>query len=363
MLNRFAQLSASEKRLSTVVAGLLGAALVMLIAFRCIDALDTLDATIEGQEIALMEFTKYASFAGPVEQAFDTMAKQHSSEWTQEQIHDRLRVEIARLSLRQVPQENTPIPAVSKPGDLLVDIRSWPVGALDDSGEGYRTYQINFRTEPTSIQNIAIFLERLQQSPQALRVNFLELTRQPMSTEVTAAFRVTRTVIGDEGAPLPKGAQDRPAGPAKNLARNADFAQWNAQDTTPPEWSAANATLAAELDLVAQGGAAVSIRAQGPSAEFYQVQQLEGGKSYEVQFDAKSSGAARMRVVSESTGAALPGEAPLTAGPGAYHYRFRFTVPGDNGVVVAMRVPCIVLEDQGAVLAIDNVAIEEFRAP
>lgn len=360
MMDRLNKLSKSEKRLAALVVVLLGLAAAMVATFRCLDALDTLDATIESQQLALIEATKDAALAGPVEAAFETMAKQHSSQWTQEQIHDRLRVEIARLSLRDVPQEGAPIPAVTQPGALLVDIRSWPLGALDDSGEGYRTYQINFRTEPTSIQNIAVFLERLQQSPQALRVDGLELTRQPLSTEVTAAFRVTRTVIGSANAPRSKVAE-ADKGP-KNLARNADFAMWNEEKAQAFEWTASNASLARERNFVAIGDTALAVNTQAPNAEFYQVQLLKGGATYDVQFNAKVSGAARMRVVDERTGAPLQGDAPLTPGPTAYRYRYRFTVPGQDGTRVSMRVPAILLETPGTVLEINNVSIEEYRA-
>ena len=360
MLNRFAQLSASEKRLSIAVAVLLCAAIIMLIAFRCVDALSTLDATIASQESALLEFSKFAGLAGPVDKAYDAMAKQHSSEWTQEQIHDRLRVEIARLSLRQTPPEDTPIPAVSKPGDLLVDIRSWPVGALDDSGEGYRTYQIKFHAEPTAIQNVAMFLERLQQSPQALRVDYLELTRQPLSTAVTADVRVTRTVIGEGASPQPKVAEAvKPAAPT-NLVVNADFAQWDPQDSSAPGWTATNASLAAEKDLVADGDTALSVHANGANAELYQTLHLRAGTTYEIGFVAKASGPAQLRIFNESTGSPLRGDAALVPSPVGQRYRYRFTVPGDKGAEVTMRAPSFVIEQSGAVLVVGSISLQEI---
>src|SRR5262245_37809648 len=147
MLKRLEQLSASEKRLSLIVAVLLIAAIVFFAVIQARDTLAQLDETIASQQLALMGLWRDAAMAEPVNKAYTAMAQQHSSEWTQEQIHDRLRVEIARLSLRQVPTADAALPAATRPGDLLVDIRSWPVGALDDSGEGFRTYQINFRTE------------------------------------------------------------------------------------------------------------------------------------------------------------------------------------------------------------------------
>ncbi|MBM3290259.1 MAG: hypothetical protein FJY92_08925 [Candidatus Hydrogenedentes bacterium] len=355
MTDRFAKLSANEKRLSMMVAALVVVAMVLFIGLRCKDALDLLDETIASQELALIDFAHYAALAGPVDEAYGAMAQQHSSEWTQEEIHDRLRTEIARLSLRDAP-------AASKPGELLVDIRSWPVGALDDSGEDYRTYQIKFRTEPAHINNLAQFLERLQQSPQALRVDYLELLRQPQSTVVTADLRVTRTVIGKGAAPAPPDAQ--PAAPVEpprtgNLLTNAGFAEWDAQASSAPGWSANDATLSTEEELANGGGTALSVQAQGANAELYQVQDLRAGATYTVSFVARSSGAAHMRIVDESTGVALQGAAPLVAGPAAYRYRFQFTAPGTGDTPVAMRAPSIVIADSGGVLVIDDVVLEE----
>lgn len=362
MLKRFAQLSPSEKRLSAVVAVLFVAAIVMVIGFRCMDALQSLDETIASQELLLLDYSRYATLAGPVDEAYNAIAKQHSSEWTQEQIHDRLRTEIARLSLRRIPDEGTALPAVQNPGDLLVDIRAWPIGALDDSGEGYRTYQINFRTEPTSIQNIATFLERLQQSPQALRVEGLELTRQPLSTEVTAAFRVARTVIGEGATPQAVVAQETSESPKGNLIENADFAQWDAQTSSAPGWNVSQAALTLDRDIVAGGDNALVVHAQGADAEVYQDHQLLGGSTYELTFVAKASGTVRLRIVNSTTGEAIGGDAPLQVGETGYQYRYRFTAPGDKGAKVLIRLPLFAIEQSGATLVLDNVSVQEANA-
>ncbi|MCC6796335.1 MAG: hypothetical protein IT366_14530 [Candidatus Hydrogenedentes bacterium] len=364
MLKRFAKLSPSEKRLSVIVAVLFILAIAMVIGFRCMDALQLLDETIASQELLLLDDSRYSALAGPVDEAYDAIAKQHSSEWTQEQIHDRLRTEIARLSLRRVPDEGTALPAVQNPGDLLVDIRAWPMGALDDSGEGFRTYQINFRTEPTSIQNIATFLERLQQSPQALRVEGLELTRQPLSTEVTAAFRVARTVIGEgKGAsPAPAVAQETSEKPTGNLIENADFAQWDAQTSSAPGWNVSQAALTLEKDIVAGGDNALAVHAQGANAELYQDRQLVGGATYEVTFVAKASGAVRLRILNSLSGEAIGGDVQLQQGATGYQYRYRFTAPGEAGAKVSIRLPMFVIEQSGATLVLDNVSVQEASA-
>jgi hypothetical protein len=204
-----------------------------------------------------------------------------------------------------------------------------------------------------------MFLERLQQSPQALRVDSLELTRQPLSTEVTAAFRVTRTVIGGGNVPRPKVAKSEAPAASTNLIENADFAQWNAQDSSAPGWQVANATLSAEHDLVEGGDVALGVHAQGANAELYQVKSLRAGTTYEIAFIARASGAAQVRIVNDATGQALAGDAPLVVAPGGYQYRYRFTAPGNGGEAIAMRVPSFVIADSGGSLVLDNVVLQE----
>ena len=361
MTKYFSSLSPSERKLSIAVVLLVAVSFVLIVAFRCLDVLDTMDATIESQEEALLQFTQQAALVEPVERAFESMAAQHSSQWTQEEIHDRLRVEITRLSLRQVPAENAPLPAAANRGETLVEIRAMPVGALEDSGEGYRSYQISFRTEPTSIQNIALFLQRLQQSPQALRVDSLELTRQPASTDVSASFRVTRTVIGDAASPQPVVASREETTPKenKNFVRNPGFEQWDGEKSLAPEWTAAGASLTSVNKDVTEGAAALKVSATGPDAHFYQVQHLQAGKTYDLQFDAIASGDILLEVVPDTGGAALEGASTLEQGQTPHRYHFVFTAPGAAGSPIALRVPSLALKNQGASVQIDNVVLKE----
>lgn len=352
-------LSASERRLAVVTAVLLAAFAVFLVVNRCLDALETLDATIESQELALVQFTEQAALAAPVERAFQAMATQHSSKWTQQEIHDRLAFEIRRLTLRQVPPEGAPLPP-ARPGDSLVEIRAMPAGALDDSGNGYRSYQINFRTEPTSIQNIATFLQRLQQSTQALRVDFLELTRQPLSTDITAEFHVTRTVIDDAGASDAVTAAVE-AAPAGNVTRNGGFEMWDAAQQQPADWNANGVAMSPETIEKTEGATALKATASAAGATVYQVQQLRAGATYEMRFDAASTGTVRIDVIDEATGDPMEGSSSLGTEPGMFAYRFRFTVPGSEAVPIPMRAPNFTFETVGASLIIDNVTIEEVR--
>ncbi|MDZ4860309.1 MAG: hypothetical protein SGI88_15130 [Candidatus Hydrogenedentes bacterium] len=358
--NAIAKLSPSERRLAFIVLFLLAVGLAFVVTLRCLDALASLDASIESQEQLLLQYTNQAALAEPVERAFQSMASQHSSQWTQQEIHDRLRFEITRLSLRQIPQEGAPLPTASNPGDSLVEIRAMPAGALDDSGDGYRSYQINFRTEPTSILNIAEFLQRLQQSAQALRVDFLELVRQPLTAAVSAEFHVTRTVIDDATGEASSASAPLPPDTSTNLARNASFEQFDAQQSLAQDWSAQNASLATGPDAT-DGTAALVVTATGAPAELYQAQQLIAGATYELLFDASATGAFSVRVILEADGASIPGESHVEPGIGPFRYRFVFTVPGVDGAPVAMRVPSIVLEQSGTILTIDNVMLREYQ--
>ncbi|HRK34031.1 MAG TPA: hypothetical protein PLJ47_05485 [Candidatus Hydrogenedentes bacterium] len=363
-----AKLTPSERRLALAVLVLLVGAILFFVVMRCLDILEALDATIESQERLLLQYTQQAALAEPVERAFQSMASQHSSKWSQQEIHDRLRFEITRLSLRQVPEEGAPLPTNTKAGDNLVEIRAMPAGALDDSGVGYRTYRINFRTEPTSIQNIATFLQRLQQSPQALRVDFLELTRAPLSDQVAAEIHVTRTVIGDATDAVDTDETetatdtDAAASSAGNLARNGSFEQFDAASGQAPEWTATGAALKV-IPEATHGAAALAVDATAPNATFAQHHQLRAGVTYELAFDAQAMGGAKVNVVNDVDGTSLGEATPIPTASPRSRYRFLFTAPGEGAGSVAMRVPVLTLDQIGTAITIDNVVLREYVLP
>lgn len=360
MMAYLEKLTPSERRLAALAAAVALIAAVVLVVLRALDRIDTLDATIDGLEQNLLALTEQAAMAEPIEYAYRSMADQHSSQWTQEEIHDRLRIEITRLSLRDVPPEGQPLPATAGGSGSLVDIRSMPMGALA-SGPGYRSYQINFKTEPAPIQNVATFLQRLQQSPQALRVDSLEIVRQALSDTVTASFRVTRTVIGDAATLEPQGGQPTAEIESGNIARNPSFEVWDGTASTPPEWVIEDLRAAKQTDDATEGAVCLRVESTAQAGAVYQEQQLKAGSSYELSFDARAWGAARAMIGGSPDGAAFDAGQPLIADGAPYRYRLRFQVPGAGGERVPIRAPSIVIEGAGGAVLIDNVVLTERK--
>lgn len=353
------QRSARERRLFVLTAAALLAALSFIAVLRALDRIDLLDANVAALEQRLRAYTEQMVVADKVYHAFQRIALQHSSQWTQEEIHDRLRVEIARLSMREAPPAGSPLPASS--GAALVEIRQMPIGTLEDSDAGYRSYQIDFRTEPTSIQNLTTFIQRLQQSPQALRIDSLDIIRDPLSAQVTARLRVTRTIIDDADAPVPAVVMEEPAVRPVNIARNPGFEVWDANTSRFPDWEFEGLAAAKQIDGATEGYACLHARTNGPIGQIYQLQDLRPGTNYDLYLDACLSGQGIVRIAEGESGTPLPGEQSLRTDGKPYRYHLRFTAPEGTRASVALRAPLIVLQGEGAVLQLDNIVLLESR--
>lgn len=364
MMRRFHTLSASERRLLVLTGLCIGAALAMLGYRAATDRLALMDATIDSLQLQLASYEELVAQAGPVNRAFDAMASQHSSQWTQEEIHDRLRREITRLSLRNVPAPGSPMPAAANPNDVLVSIPQMPLGSLVDHEDGYRSYQINFKTEPAPIQNITLFIERLQRSDQALRIDTLEIVRQPLAAVATANMRVTRTIIDDVASPGTGEEPSEQPAPLSSivLMANAGFEEWDPASGSFPEWSAEQCQVSQHGAQATEGDVCARLQAVAAPAGFYQSLQMIAGTTYELALDAYAWGQARVEILNESTGLSFANPQRLTADGAPHRYTFRFQVPGNTGETVTLRVPHVVLEGADAVVLLDNVVLSEVEA-
>ncbi len=331
------------------IAAITGVVVVITVLFsaynRAVDYLDRLDTTIENLETNLMQYTYQAARLEQVERDYSKVAGQHSSEWTQAEIHDRLRNEIHRLTFRDIPEEGM-VPAS---GAQLVNIPSYPAGVLDEQGEGYREYRLRISTRPTTISNIARFLERLQQSDQLLRIERLELTRRnPEAAAVEADLSISRVVIDTEEhdevivtSPI-----------IANLIRNHSFEDWNAEEERFAEWSGEQVTFEACDEYVTQGARA--LRAVG-NGMVYQLQELDPGRTYDLALDVHATGSARLVVYNDTSDQPFDGGLDIEPNDGVTRYMARFTVPA--GGVNAVRAPVIQLLEPGTCVTIDNVSL------
>lgn len=356
MFEWWRRVSPREQRLAALTGIMVGVSIGYLGYVQATERLATMDATIDGLEQDLVFYAAQMELLDEVDRAYKIVASEHSSEWTQEEIHDRLRREIARLSLENVPPPGAQV-SLSAGGKHLVDIRQMPQGSLSGSGAGYREYQITIRTQPTSIQNVTKFLERLHKSPQALRIASLTLTRSPNNSAVTARINVIRSVIDTEKA----GRAPAPFDPTKNWILNSSFEEW--QDAhTPAEWTLENATAAADKDAAIDGQRGAVVTATHAGALFYQTVELTAGVEFEIAFALRSTGTVQVRAYDESTETFVGEPVTLNAEPNPQRYRVRMKVPGPRGTPVAIRVPVFVIESAGGEIAIDSVTLNEIGA-
>jgi len=356
MFKWWAKVSPREQRLAALTAILVGISFGYLGFTQAMDRIGTMDATIDSLEENLVYYTEQMELLDEVDRAYEVVAAEHSSEWTQEEIHDRLRREIARLSLQNMPPPGEKV-SLSGGGRRLVDIREMPQGSLSVSEAGYREYQITIRTQPTSIENITKFLERLHRSPQALRIATLELTRPPNNRSVTARINVIRTVIDTEKAgPAPMAAE-----PEKNWILNSGFEDWHDQDT-PNHWTLDRATAAIDMGTVTEGKRGVLVTAAEAGATFYQTVELSGGEELALEFALQSSEPVQVRAYDEGSGTYVGDAVTLEPASSVQQYRLRVKVPGPSGAPVAIRAPVFVINNAGGEIALDNVTLNHSGA-
>ncbi|MCP4646099.1 MAG: type II secretion system protein M [bacterium] len=349
MQRLFRQMSSRERRLAVLTALVLVAGVGALVLKGALARLDTLDATIESFEQELVYLSQLAEQSAPVNEVFANVAAEHSSEWTQEEIHDRLRREITRLQARDVPPRGQTVAAGAP---MLVNIRSMPGGTLVDSGGGYRQYHVQFRTEPTPIRDLVTFMARLQQSQQALRLEKVDLTRQPESPLVTATIGVTRTVIDDEG-----GAQ--PSTASSNGLKNGSFEEWDDAASVFPDWEIDGARAIPAQYLATDGVVSMEAVAARPDARVFQRTPCMAGNVYDLRVDVAAWGPALLGVANDTDGELFDGAVSIEGDGQYYRYHVRFAAPNDAGVDVPLCVPCIVIEEEGTRVHVDNAVLTE----
>ncbi len=367
------RLSARERRL---FLGALIAAIVFLAALFIYQArarLQDLDEQIADAQDELVDLTARVAESAAVEKAFAEIAAEHSSGWTKVEIHDRLRREIYRLALKTPPPPGVDAAtAGASAGEKLVDILSLGEGQLSESGKGYREYQISFDVQPNSIQNIVTFVRRLMESPQTLRVEQIDLKREPANARVQASFTITRTVVdgipGETGgqqpsAPAaPEGSAAQPAGsagatpaaPSPESARNGGFETFDAIAGTFTEWTAEEGRAVPATDRCVEGKQSARFEASANGATFWQGQTLEPGAQYDLSLAVWANGKTVLGVGDAATGAVLNGaETQVTLDDKVHVYRIRFTAPAGS-----VRAPFVRVDAAGAAVQIDAVSLK-----
>lgn len=328
------------ERMSTrerVLAGAVGLCVVVFVvtfaARTALTNISELDARIDGLQQRIIEYKFQIAQRQIVEAEYEKVAAQHSSEWTEAEISDRMSAEIRRLSLKFPPPlnaEGKPVVTQNEHG-YLVDVPGLNEGVLT-MGEGYREYTTKVNLPPDNLGDVLTYLERLQNSPQSLRIDELELNRAPMGTPVTARITITRTVVDRDSAMDDVEVHPEPV-------------------TETGAWVAEGCTLSGKED-----GPAVTATADRDGALIYHEVDLPAGAVYECQLVAATKGAAWLAMTDDEGDSMLEGAFSFLDDGEPQRYKVQFVAPGRKGTRTRMRLPMITMVNAG-----EQVALRGFR--
>jgi hypothetical protein len=201
MSNTLGRLNARERRLLAITATLMAAGAVLLLGRTAFAAVRDLNDRIADRELEIENLSQQNAQADAVNSAYSQVVQEHSSELTMAEIHDALRREIFQLAQVEMPAKGDQ-PAKTVP---LVRIPTLLEGTLTQ-GVGHREYQIRFQVPVARLEYLLVFLERIEESDQLLRIDTIEIGRPPQVTNVSAMLQITRTVLDNPEAVRDEGA-------------------------------------------------------------------------------------------------------------------------------------------------------------
>ena len=338
LLNLYNSMSLRERRL---LGGVIALGLVMIGVMLVQNArlrLVSLDAQISVLQNQIVNSKDLMLRRETVEEDYEGISAQHSSAWTQEEIQDRLRAEIHRLAQISPPdlaEDGRPVALTNNSGEL-VSITTIPEGNLEEAEDGYREFALRFRIPETNMEAVTDFLERLQMSPQSLRIDALDLARNPTMEDLTANILLTRTVVDGppEGSAINPGAGDTTG------------------ELVAANWVGEGCNLSnVEESLVVESGSS--------SGFAYKLKNLPAGETYEMFLDARTDGEVILAMAEDNADTLLEGSQLMEQDPkGAFRYRVQFTVPGTSGRV-GMWVPCFLLNSEDAKVEVNTLLLRK----
>lgn len=349
MRNFWRQLEPRERLLFVVTAGVVVAVAIGLFATRMVSTLDRLDTRARQLEDQLISLHEQEIRSEGIRKAYAEVQEQHSSAWTGEEIHDRLRREIDRLALRTpYPEGGSPPSGGAREEDYLVFVPRMTQGALSEE-ENYREYKITLRANPTSLDAIVTFLTRLQQSNQALWIDRLNLTRSPEDTKIACEIVVNRAVLAGTQR-LDASVSDEPL---LGRLRNPSFEYWRLNEKRFPAWEGDGVLMSDTDRWVTDGRRGLEASVTKDGARIFQTVDVVAGREYELSVDVATTSPGRLTVELEAGGVAATGQELVPDG-NMYRYRLTFRVPGAGAETVRMRIPVIISETSGGVVRMDR---------
>ncbi len=377
-MNRYwERLSAREQKLAMATAGVMVLALLSGVAWHATGVLGGLDSRIGQLEQNLLNMVQQDARRVGVDRAFLKVAAVHSSDWSEQEIHDRLRREVYRLALTDPPSEDSEIGStnVSK-RDYMVQIPRLREGTLKEEGDGYREYQISLRLPGTDFRNVLTFLERLQSSRQMLRIDSLELARAPQETAVEASIDVTRTVVDnpdDEGRVLTAWS---------NLVENPSFETWDDVGNRFAGWEVRGCEVTREDRHATAGVWCLSGSPDKGGGRVFQVLDLECDRRYKLEVDVtafsplvlsvedsesasssgRGAGTETGGIETASAGQVIAGGRLALVGDGqTYRYELDFTPRGSFGERRRILAPLIEAPAGAGEFFVDRVMLTMYE--
>lgn len=341
------KLNRREQTLAMATAAILCAYLVFAGIRGAVNHVATLDSRIAMLSQDIINYSYQIAKQRSVDVQYAHMANQHSSAWTETEIMDRLRQELYRLALREPPtldENGIPTETTNGSGDL-VTIPQLRNGTLNETDEGYREYNISFQLPSTHYTNVLDYIERLQGSPQALRIDGLRLSRSPMDGSVATQFDIARIVVDNTFNAEDGGQAEMPVRPIEAIPLN------------PSDFDSDSCEILLSSEFATASPQSITIRSNGASGSASYKRTLPAGKSYEMYVDITAKGKATLRIAADSAESPFSGEAALVADGTPHQYRIRFTVPSGGGQRVALQVPRIHLEEPDSQVFLDNFSL------
>jgi type II secretory pathway component PulM len=333
--NLWSRLSERERRLAIGVGALVALAAVLWSVRGALDTLDTLDRQIALAEDSLVSNEQQIKLREAVEDAYAQVAWQHSSAWTAAEILDRLRNEIYRLSyVSPSPLNDQGIAElVENDSGQLIRRPELGEGSLEEEEEGYREYRIRVRIENEPFGNFVDYIERLQMSPQSLRIDGLDMIRNYFTDHISASLDISRIIVDrveDTWEQVPQGIG---------------------------QWVGLGCAIAAGAPMKPGEEAAVVITPAGPKGAAYLEIPVEGSGAYEVQFTARARGSAIVQAYDTRAGANLDGEITLRGDDEFHTYQVRLTLSGDGPATV--RMPFFALDGSESRVIVGGVGLRK----
>lgn len=346
--DQFERMSPREQRLAVIVAALVAVFLVFAMVRAALGTLATLDARVNRLQQNILNVKNQIRHRERTEAQYARVASQHSSAWTEAEILDRLRAEIYRLAQRQPPpldEKGVPVEVTNSQGEL-VTIPTIQQGNLSEGEQGFREYTLSFSVPAAPLKDLVDFVDRLQNSPQSLRVDAIELVRDPIGEEVSANLTITRTIVAGVGelADAKPMAIAKPDGPAEAAPKGMRL--------NAAEWKAEGCEVHAEPEK-GEPTALVIVPAE-PDSQAY-IERVMPPGIYNVDLDVSAGGKATLAV--SDSGKALDGALTLEPGEGPVRIRFQFCTASSERA--PLRLPLFTMAGPGSTLRITRMALEK----